>query len=135
MEWEPQWKGPQMGMCWECVLPPPTPIQNFQLSSTFFFKNVEFCHPPHLWKFHCHPVFLHHPSSPLRKLSLARPQYLHPTMNFSETYIWMTEIMLPNKPIMPRNSTLLKVLTTNSCATLETPYIMAPHKTRTSPIA
>lgn len=43
-------------------------------------------------------------------------------------------MILPNKPIMPRNSTLLKFLTTNSCATLDTPYIIAPQSTRTSPI-
>ena len=51
------------------------------------------------------------------------------------TYIWIADMILPNKPIMPRNSTLLKFLTTNSCATLDTPYITAPHSTRTSPIA
>ena len=50
------------------------------------------------------------------------------------TYIWIADMILPNKPIMPRNSTLLKFLTTNSCATLDTPYIIAPQSTRTSPI-
>ncbi len=34
---------------------------------------------------------------------------------------------------MPRNSTLLKFRTTNSCPTLETPYKVAPPRHRRSP--
>lgn len=55
--------------------------------------------------------------------------------SWHKTHIWIAEIKLPKSPIMPRNSTLLKFFTTNSSATFEIPYMMAPHNTRTSPMA
>ncbi len=49
------------------------------------------------------------------------------------TYNWTPLMMLPKRPIIPRNSTALKLRTTNSCPTFDTPYSAAPPKHNRSP--
>lgn len=53
--------------------------------------------------------------------------------HWSHTYICMVLMMVPNKPTMPRNSTLLRFFTVYSWHTLDTAYSEALSSTKPSP--